>query len=51
MKASAALDASRRRSKRGKDILDIGRLVTVFPELWDEVPEDLRRRVAEVLDE
>lgn len=51
MKSAAAVDPTRRRSTRAKDVLDLGRLVQAFPELWDAVPEDHRGRVADVLDE
>jgi hypothetical protein len=51
LKVAAALEPSRRASKRGKDVLDLGRLLTRFPEFRAEVPEVLMARVAEFMDE
>ena len=50
LKAAAALEPTRRRMKRGKDRLDIARLVTVFPELRDEIPSELLPDILELLD-
>jgi hypothetical protein len=50
LKAAAAADSARRPGKRGKDILDLARLVSAFPELRAEVPEGLRARVEEFVD-
>lgn len=41
-KADAALEPTRRASKRLKDFADIRRLVDAFPALRDDVPEELR---------
>ena len=41
----AASDATRRASKRQKDLADISRLLEAFPELSDQVPQDLRERL------
>lgn len=49
-KAIAAQDPTRRASKRGKDILDLARLVSVFPDLAELVPDQLRERVTEFVD-
>jgi len=49
-KSEAALDPGRRPSKRGKDALDLARLVTAFPELERELPPALHDRVMEMVD-
>lgn len=49
-KVEAAIEPTRRPSKRGKDFIDIARLVAVFPELRPLVPESIWPRVREVLD-
>ena len=50
LKIAAAIEPSRRPSKRGKDILDIGRLVARFRDLRQEVPPELAVRVDAVTD-
>ena len=42
----AASDPTRRASKRLKDLADIARIVEAHPELGDNVPEDIRRRIS-----
>jgi hypothetical protein len=42
----AAMDAGRRESKRRKDLLDIGRLIEVHPELRDRVPAGILQRLS-----
>jgi len=49
-KIAAAIAPARRRSKRGKDLLDVARLLTAFPDLRDEVPADLMPLVEPFLD-
>ena len=44
-KIKAWSDASRRQSKRLKDLADIARLVEAHPELWDKLPEVLKEQV------
>ncbi len=44
-KVWAALDASRRPSKRRKDLLDIERLVEAYPELRSGLPKDIRAKL------
>jgi hypothetical protein len=44
-KIAAAMEPTRRRSKRQKDLADIMRLVDAFPELESRVPDELRRRM------
>ncbi len=41
----AAQDASRRGSKRQKDIADIARLVEAYPHLRAQVPDDIQKRL------
>ncbi len=50
LKIAAAIEPSRRPSKRGKDILDIGRLVARFRGLRREVPPELAASVEAVTD-
>lgn len=50
LKIAAAIEPSRRPSKRGKDILDIGRLVARFRDLKQHVPAELAERVEAVTD-
>lgn len=50
LKIAAAIEPSRRPSKRGKDILDIGRLVARFRHLRQAVPPELAERVDAVTD-
>lgn len=50
LKVAAALEPARRPSKRAKDILDVARLVSAFPELGELVPSSLRDRVYEAVD-
>lgn len=50
MKVAAAMEETRRGSKRAKDILDLARLAMAFPELLDQVPLELRGRVEEAMD-
>lgn len=50
LKAASALEPTRRRMKRGKDRLDIARLVTAFPELRDAIPAELLPDILELLD-
>jgi len=40
-------DPERRQSKRIKDLADIARLVETHPELWAELPDELRSQVQE----
>jgi hypothetical protein len=47
----AASDPQRRASKRGKDILDIGRLIEAFPELSANVPAAILERLRQLTDE
>ena len=44
-KVWAALDDQRRPSKRQKDLADIARILETRPDLRDQVPEELRRRL------
>ena len=44
-KVWAALDSTRRPSKRQKDLADISRLLERFPELRDRVPEELLKQL------
>ena len=50
LKVAAALGPTRRPSKRAKDILDLARLVTTFPELGRSLPSSLQDRVYEAVD-
>lgn len=50
LKLAAAREPTRRPSKKGKDILDLGRLVNAFPELMSRVPDELKWRIEELLD-
>lgn len=49
-KSEAALEPTRRPSKRLKDVLDLARLTDAFPELFVTLPEALKPRVAEARD-
>lgn len=49
-KVAAAMDAARRPSERLKDILDLARLLSVFPELAARVPAELRARLEPFID-
>ena len=49
-KVAAATEPARRPSKRGKDRLDIARLVTRFPELLARIPAELRTEVEALID-
>jgi hypothetical protein len=49
-KVAAAIEETRRPSKRGKDIGDLARLVTRFPALLQRIPAQLRTRVEEQVD-
>ncbi len=51
LKVAAALEPTRRASKRGKDTLDLGRLLTTFPALRTLVPEELMDDVRRFMDE
>ncbi len=44
-KVKAWSDAERRQSKRLKDLGDIARLVEAHPELWESLPEALKRQI------
>jgi hypothetical protein len=44
-KIMACSDASRRQSKRIKDLADIARLVESHPRLWNSLPAELQQRV------
>lgn len=44
-KIRAWSDPRRRQSKRIKDLGDIARLVEAHPQLWDGLPDDLRRKL------
>lgn len=46
-KVAAALEPTRRRSKRQKDLADIARLVEVFPALRETLPSAVRERLVE----
>jgi len=50
MKVAAAMEQTRRGSKRAKDILDLARLAMAFPELLESVPREIRGRVEEAMD-
>jgi hypothetical protein len=50
LKIAAAVEPKRRASKRGKDALDIARLLMAFPELRDEIPDPLWQRIEPLLD-
>jgi hypothetical protein len=41
----AAQEPTRRRSKRGKDLNDILRLIEAYPELKDRVPEEVLNQI------
>ena len=43
-KVWAALDPSRRASKRRKDLLDIERILETFPQLRERVPDEILAR-------
>jgi hypothetical protein len=44
-KVKAWRDLARRQSKRIKDLGDIARLIEAHPQLWDSLPDDLKRQV------
>lgn len=44
-KVRAWSDPTRRQSKRLKDLADIARLVESHPELWEQLPDDLRSEI------
>jgi hypothetical protein len=44
-KILAAMDESRRSSKRQKDLADIARIVEAYPVLRQSIPEDIQRRL------
>lgn len=48
-KVWAALDSERRASKRRKDLLDIERLVEIFPHLRSRVPEKILAQISSPL--
>lgn len=50
LKVVAATEPRRRPSKRGKDIGDLARLVSRFPQLLTRIPAQLRPRVQEQVD-
>jgi len=41
----AALDATRRPSKRQKDLADIARLIEAYPQVRQKVPDEILRRL------
>ncbi|MBE7518669.1 MAG: hypothetical protein HS107_05425 [Thermoflexaceae bacterium] len=49
-KAAAALEPARRPSKRGKDLLDIARLIGASPGLRSQLPAELLPLVEPFLD-
>lgn len=51
LKVAAATDSTRRASKRGKDLLDLARLLVAFPALTSLVPGELLDRVRPFMDE
>ena len=51
LKVAAATEPTRRQSKRGKDFLDLGRLLTAFPELQPLIPDELVDEVNRFKDE
>ncbi len=44
-KVDAALDPKRRASKRQKDLADIARLLEVYPQFRERLPEEIRSRL------
>ena len=44
-KIRAWSDTSRRQSKRLKDLADIVRLVEAYPQLWNDLPNELKQQV------
>ena len=50
-KVAAATEPRRRTSKRAKEILDLARLVMAYPELAERIPDALRTRVMEAVDD
>ena len=50
-KGRAAMDPTRRPSKRMKDVLDLARLVGGFPELLERIPQSLRAQVLTGVDD
>ncbi len=50
LKVAAAMEPTRRRSKQGKDILDLGRLVSVLPDLRERIPPSLLTDVERFID-
>jgi hypothetical protein len=51
LKIAAAMEPARRKSKRGKDAMDLGRLVMEFPHLRALIPDALWPDVARFVDE
>lgn len=49
-KSEAAMEPTRRPSKRAKDVLDLARLCDAFPHLFSLIPTELRDRVNEARD-
>jgi hypothetical protein len=49
-KVDAALEPTRRPSKRGKDRLDLARLIQRFPDLRSDLPAELLAQVEEAVD-
>lgn len=47
LKVAAALEPTRRASKRQQDLADISRLVEAFPELRAGLPDEITRRLVE----
>ena len=50
LKVAAAMEPTRRRLKRGKDRLDLARLIMEFPDLKALIPEELKADVFSLLD-
>ena len=50
-KIRAWSDSARRQSKRIKDLADIARLVESHPQLWEQLPGDLKSQVEKPADE
>ena len=51
LKVAAAMEPTRRNMKRGKDRMDLARLVTEFPHLRPLLPEELVEEVTKLLDD
>ena len=47
LKIAAALEPTRRASKRQKDLADISRLVEVYPELRAQLPDEIRSKLVQ----